>query len=106
MSDLNPRPTAENVAPRSPFIRYERTRVETCEVAEVTAQNIAQIAAMIGGQVDYSKGEPELIVPSKSRRWRVKVGWHVSLMGDGLQNQNGFNRDGDWRPIPPGGGRA
>lgn len=101
-----PMSNAEKDAPRPPFVRYERTRVETRYVAEVTEQNIGQIAALIGTQIDYSKGEPELIVPSKNSPWRVKIGWHVSLLGTSLQNQNGFNRDGDWRVTPSAEGTS
>ena len=97
--------TAEKNTPPVPFMRYERTVRETRDVAEVTAENIGQIAALVGGQVDYSTGEPVLIVPGAPNPWRVKVGWHVSLNGDRLMNQNGFNRDGDWR-LAPGGNQS
>lgn len=93
--------SAEKDAPPAPFVTYTRWVQVTRDIAEVTEQNIGQIAAVIGGQVDYSEGEPVLIVPGEPQPWRVKVGWTVSLNGGRLMNQNGFNRDGDWSPTPP-----
>ena len=84
----------------SPFVTYERWVHETKRVATVTPENIGAIAAMVRAQVDYSGGRPVLVVdlePANSRR--IKVGTQVSLLGDQLMNQNGFNRDGDWTEI-------
>ncbi|HET6868933.1 MAG TPA: hypothetical protein VFH80_23680 [Solirubrobacteraceae bacterium] len=90
-ADLAPTPPA-------PFVTYERTVRQTKEVAEVTPENIGQIAALIGGSVDYAGGEPVLVVPhvGGSAPWRVEVGCMVSLLGNRLLNENGFNRNGDW----------
>lgn len=84
-----------------PFVTYTRQVQQTKRVAEVTAENVAQIAALIGGQVDYSSGEPILVIPGRGNGpWRVKVGSTLGLMPGNppaLQNENGFNRDGDWQ---------
>jgi len=84
-----------------PFVTYERTVRQTKKIALVTAENIGQIAQLVKGKVDYSSGDPELILPG-DRPWRVRVGWHVELMaGDPprISNANGFNGDGDWREV-------
>lgn len=78
------------------FKTYKRTRVDTLSVATVTSENIGVIAAMIGGSVDYSGDEPVLIDPSKGRTFRIKIGWQISLIGDRIVNQNGFNTSGEW----------
>lgn len=83
-----------------PFKTYERIKIETKKVAEVTEENIVDIARLSKGQIDYSGDLPELIITQNSgHTWRVKVGWHVSLSGNLLVNQNGFNIDGDWQEV-------
>lgn len=94
--------SVDSVPPPAPFMTYERTVRQTITVAKVTAETVGQIAAHVGGSVDYSKGDPVLVVPPNNldgSPWRVKVGWEVSLSGTRLMNANGFNRDGDWLPV-------
>lgn len=86
----------------APFESYERMVRQTRHVAQVTEQNVGQIAALIGGQVDYSGDTPVLVVPSEHKPWRVKVGWTLSWIGSGrVANANGFNYDETWLPTAP-----
>lgn len=78
------------------FKTYERVKTERVEVATITEDNIHLIAMAVGGTVDYSGDEPCIFTKGKND-FRWKLGWDVSIFGDGLRNMNGFNRDGDWR---------
>lgn len=87
--------------PPPPFVTYTRTVEETKVVAEVTEENIGQIAAHIKASVDYTGDEPVLCIDRDDGRrpWRIPVGMRISLLGGvgpGVVNANGFNRDGDW----------
>lgn len=80
------------------FKTYERVKVERVEVVTITKENIHLIAKEIGGTVDYSGDEPCIFTKGKPD-FRWKMGWQVSILGGGLKNMNGFNRDGDWREV-------
>lgn len=91
---------------RDLFATYERTVLEVARVATVTAENVGQLAALVGGSVDYSEGEPVLVVKTKSSSspWRIPLGFQVKhLEGVGLVNMNGFNQDGSWKRARPTG---
>lgn len=83
------------------FQTFERIRVERTRVATITEDNIHQIARSVGGAVDYSEGEPFIVLPDKpdKPKFKWKVGWEVRSSGRGLVNMNGFNRDGDWKEV-------
>jgi hypothetical protein len=89
-----------------PFVTYIRLVQETKQVAEVTAENVTQIAALIGGMVDYFDSEPVLVCPlvrGGIAPWRVKMGTVVGLVAGappGLINLRSFNCDNDWVPEP------
>lgn len=88
--------------PPPPFVKYTRTVEQTKVVAEVTTENIWQIAAAAKASVDYSGDEPALVVIVEAGRpWRVPVGREVQLLGERIVNAAGFNRDGDWQPVEP-----
>jgi hypothetical protein len=76
------------------FTRYSRTITETRDIVTVDEGNIGLLAAMIGGAVDYTRGNPELV--DASRNWRIQIGWQLSLQNGQLVNQNGFNNDNTW----------
>lgn len=87
--------------PPPPFVTYTRTVEETKVVAEVTEENIGQIAAYIKACVDYTGEEPALVIHRADQRgpWRIPVGMRISLIGGAsrsVMNANGFNHDGDW----------
>lgn len=91
---------SDQVTTEDPFQAYERVQVQRRRVATITEENIHVIARMAKARVDYSGEDPVIVTDlngGKEMRW--KVGWEVSITGYKLMNQNGFNRDDDWRRV-------
>lgn len=95
-------------SPDGPTVFDLYQRVETAELAKVSAENIHQIAEEAGWMVDYAKGEPQLvlginpldIVPLGSwveRTWvshteQLGGNWHYHPVGASGRSLTGFSR--------------
>lgn len=82
------------------FSHFTRVKTEHKDVATVTEENAHLLAAFFKGAVDYTEGEPVLVLPLAGETvpsFKARLGSQVEQRSDGgWANANGFNNDSSW----------